>query len=170
MQIRIKLPTRYNKRNKCKSKGWKSTKIGWFTANFILVIMTIIHDIIQSIKEEKNTDKTNIADRPVANFHHSRPPTFIQNCPFVPLIIHFQKFPCPLLIPAPTCFTGTLEYTKIIFATLQSQWHGFIRHFYSQQKFMILSIKERYLVSMESFLCYSSLLNFLTSIFWQHPN
>ena len=62
---------------------------------------------------------------------------------------------------SPTCFIGTLEYTKIkIFSILQLQWHGFSKRFYSRHKFMILSIKERYLVSVEHFLCYCSLLNF----------
>ena len=63
--------------------------------------------------------------------------------------------------PVPACFFITLYYTKIrIFAIFQLQWHGFIKLFYSWQKFMILSMKERYLVSVENFLCYRSLPNF----------
>ena len=63
--------------------------------------------------------------------------------------------------PVLVCFFITVYYTKVrIFAIFQLQWRGFIKLFYSWQKFMILSMKERYLVSVENFLCYRSLLNF----------
>lgn len=89
-----------------------------------------------------------------SSYFYSKPP--------LPTTCHsFPNIPPPIAYYSPTCFIGTLEYTKItIFSILQFKWHGFSKRFYSRHKFMILSIKERYLVSVEHFLCYCSLLNF----------
>lgn len=94
-----------------------------------------------------------------ANFHHLRTPTFIPTYP-LPLIIYFQKKPfASQLILTPTCLFGTLEYIKItIYATLQLQWHGFIKLFYSNES-SVSSFQEN-IWNLWRISCYRFLLHF----------
>ena len=110
-------------------------------------------------KRRKNTVLINIADQlqiSTIQFFY-----FYSKLSFPTLYHSFPKTPPPITYSCPHLFFHYSRVTKIrIFATLQLQWHGFIKLFYSRQKFMILSIKERYLVYVENFLCYQFLLNF----------
>ena len=145
-----------------------STKIGWFTTNFIPVKTNIIHDIRQTIKEEKNVVLINIADQLQIFTIHALLLLFQTGLPHP--VSFISKSSPPITYSCPHLFFHHSRVPKTrIFATLKLQWHGFIKLFYSRQKFMILSIKEGYLVSVENFLYYQYLLNFQLLSFRKTP-